>query len=240
MKTLESLLQPNLNLISQIPGFIVWKDLELKIAMCNDNYLNVTQMRSLDHIQGKVDTDFPWAGATRLIHIGDRKALANEEISLLEVLPLSKDDPNEFLTVISQKKPIKDQQNNTIGMVGSAIEITSKEITALAFRLNQTLSFYTAKPKMLTEGINYYLQSGYNDYQLTRRESECFFYFLQGRTAKEIANILFISRRTVEKHMQNIKQKFHVTKKSALIDIAVAENLLAIIPPSLLRQGEVN
>lgn len=43
---------------------------------------------------------------------------------------------------------------------------------------------------------------------LTARELHCVDWYLQGKTASEIAEILKISKRTVETHIENIKEKF--------------------------------
>ena len=55
--------------------------------------------------------------------------------------------------------------------------------------------------------------------QLTKRESECFKIFTTNKTAKEIANILNLSPRTVELHISNIKHKLGVNYKNQLLDI---------------------
>lgn len=52
---------------------------------------------------------------------------------------------------------------------------------------------------------------------LTRRESECFKIFLTNKSAKEIANILNLSPRTVELHISNIKHKLGVNYKNQLL-----------------------
>ena len=54
---------------------------------------------------------------------------------------------------------------------------------------------------------------------LTYRESECLKILVKNKTCKEIANMLEISPRTVELHIQNIKQKLKINFKSQLIDI---------------------
>jgi len=52
----------------------------------------------------------------------------------------------------------------------------------------------------------------------TNRERECLPYLLQGLTAKQIAKILKLSHRTVEKIILNIKQKHNCQYKSELIE----------------------
>lgn len=53
---------------------------------------------------------------------------------------------------------------------------------------------------------------------LTRREAECIYWSVKGLSAKEVAKLLSISPRTVEKHLANAKEKLSCKKKTALIE----------------------
>lgn len=53
---------------------------------------------------------------------------------------------------------------------------------------------------------------------LSRRELDCMKYVVNGKTAREVAAILGLSKRTVEFYISNIKSKLHVTSKSQLIE----------------------
>ena len=52
----------------------------------------------------------------------------------------------------------------------------------------------------------------------TRREQECILLFLQGKSAREIAKELFLSTRTIEHHLENIKNKLLCTNRSELFE----------------------
>jgi DNA-binding CsgD family transcriptional regulator len=60
---------------------------------------------------------------------------------------------------------------------------------------------------------------------LTHREAEILRLVVQGKTNTEIATVLFISPGTVKKHVDNIKSKFLVRKRSELIASAVAASI---------------
>lgn len=53
---------------------------------------------------------------------------------------------------------------------------------------------------------------------LTKKESECIYEYLKGRTSKEIGLRLDISHKTFEKHIENIKFKLGLNTKSQLFD----------------------
>lgn len=61
------------------------------------------------------------------------------------------------------------------------------------------------------------IQDGLNIIHLTIRESECLFYFALGYTIKEVARVLKISSRTVERHLENMKIKTDTQHKADLI-----------------------
>lgn len=64
-----------------------------------------------------------------------------------------------------------------------------------------------------------------NDEYLTFREAECLFWCANGKTTREIAIILKISFRTVERHLENIKEKSQCFNKAALINVAIESGL---------------
>jgi DNA-binding CsgD family transcriptional regulator len=56
-----------------------------------------------------------------------------------------------------------------------------------------------------------------NIYMLTQRQQDCLYYLARGFTVKQIATALKISSRTVEHHMEAIKLKLVITRRSDLI-----------------------
>lgn len=52
---------------------------------------------------------------------------------------------------------------------------------------------------------------------LTKRELDCVQCLLQGKTLQQTAEMLFISPRTAETHLENVRQKLHCQNKSELI-----------------------
>ena len=60
-----------------------------------------------------------------------------------------------------------------------------------------------------------------NNIYLSKRETECLRHYVQGKTAKEISQIVNLSRRTVENYIYNIKIKLNVSTKAELIFKAI-------------------
>jgi len=63
-------------------------------------------------------------------------------------------------------------------------------------------------------------------YSLTKREIEIIKHIAQGMTNREIANSLYVSKRTVDTHRQNILYKLGVNNTAGILKIAFLLNLL--------------
>lgn len=63
---------------------------------------------------------------------------------------------------------------------------------------------------------------------LSKRELDCAKLLLQGQSARLIAEQLFISQRTVETHLKNMKEKFNCHSKSELIGKLIESNVIHI------------
>mgnify|MGYP002859161653 FL=1 len=62
--------------------------------------------------------------------------------------------------------------------------------------------------------------------ELTQREMEIVRFCAQGKSAREIANALSISRRTAEHHKENIYNKLGINSSSELLKFAIQKGLI--------------
>jgi len=72
----------------------------------------------------------------------------------------------------------------------------------------------------------YKLGGEYGDLYLTRREAECTFRVIQGKTVAVIATELTLSPRTVEFYLKNAKSKLRCRTKAQLIEKILQSNFL--------------
>ncbi len=97
---------------------------------------------------------------------------------------------------------------------------------ALPFDTSQARNEYLDAVKI----DRYHLGENYNHHYLTKREVECLKWFIKGKTADETSDILNISKRTVNAHLENAKQKLNCSKQSLLarriIDLGIIDALL--------------
>ena len=76
----------------------------------------------------------------------------------------------------------------------------------------------------------------FEESNITKRQSECLYYLLRGYNSREIGNFLNISHRTVEDHIELLKSKFNCSSKQKLIEYAIDNGYIYIIPDSIKRR----
>lgn len=64
-------------------------------------------------------------------------------------------------------------------------------------------------------------------FRLSKQEKAIIKYICQGKTSKEIASILFITKNTVDTHRKNINRKLELSNTSTLIKFANENNLFS-------------
>lgn len=104
-------------------------------------------------------------------------------------------------------------------------------LNRVLFKNYRVITYLTIKTPMYNEkneivgiwgvsvSLSVYPPAKINDIQkLTRREYQCLSYLVRGSTAKEIAEKLHVSKRTIESYIVSIKSKLNCYSKSALIN----------------------
>ncbi|WP_232051862.1 response regulator transcription factor [Aquicella siphonis] len=69
-----------------------------------------------------------------------------------------------------------------------------------------------------------------NIFKLTKRECECVFLLVRGKTAKEMADLLLLSKRIIESYIENIKNKMNCQNKAELLVKAVSNGYHKQVP----------
>lgn len=137
---------------------------------------------------------------------------------------------------------LKNFNNECMLVAGVAIPVSQdqlsgihgKDISDLLDRV--IIEYYNLLTKPQDEVHQNYTPAFINSLsQLSEREKETFELLLTGLTSKQIANQFEISHRTIEGHINSIKNKFKVGSKSELISIAIENNCINVaLPPIIL------
>jgi DNA-binding CsgD family transcriptional regulator/3D (Asp-Asp-Asp) domain-containing protein len=140
--------------------------------------------------------------------------VVDEQISLINL---------DLLQAISFKFPWYNDHNKIIGTFGCAIIVKADNLSAIARQMAMiTDKFLLNTHTMPTQSSGSTLGGWY----FSARELEVMRWVVRGKTMREIAAMMGLSRRTVEAYFVNIKIKAGVTSKSQLIAKAIDEFLL--------------
>ena len=112
------------------------------------------------------------------------------------------------------------------GAVGYILKTSSKEkIIESIDEVMDGGSPINARIARKVLGIFNFNESAESGNELTDRENEVLGLLVQGKTKKEIAELLFLSYHTVDNHIRNIYSKLHVHSRTAAVVKALRKNL---------------
>ena len=192
----------NEQLVSMLPGNIYWKDIDGYYLGCNNNQLQSLGLNRSELI-GKDTASVISSYAVSVDEIleNDQSVISThkEQIYIENIFLNSKK-----LTYLSKKSPLFDLNKKCVGMIGLSINITQNDNRKNGESLIDLLSQHISPMK--------------DTPALTGRQSECLYLVMRGYTAKDIAHRLGLSTRTVEMHIDTLKNKFYCRTKSQLIN----------------------
>ena len=130
----------------------------------------------------------------------------------------------EFHSYIGHKFPCS--VDNKLTVSSDYMEVTS----FLNPVLTETLSSLATSMKITGKPNQFWFELSEikTSSVLTKRETHCLYYLARGYPHKVIANLLNISERTVETHIENIKYKANCTAKWDIVRAAVKAGLIPI------------
>jgi DNA-binding CsgD family transcriptional regulator len=122
---------------------------------------------------------------------------------------------------ISFKIPWQNHQNQTIGVFICSILLGTQPLADSIYKI-ANMGILNFNEKSTLEFNKWTSSKLLSESQLTIRELEIVKHVTNGKTAKKIAEISGLSRRTVEHYVENIKFKLKVSSKSDLIEKVLA------------------
>ncbi|CAM2944449.1 transcriptional regulator LuxR [Legionella steigerwaltii] len=114
--------------------------------------------------------------------------------------------------------PLFEGTNEVSALFGFSVILNKQSLSMAMNHIAQFRLLDLLAPSMNIPGIE--IENIY----LSRREKECLQFLIRGKNTREVAQILGLSKRTVEHYLENIKNKMSVNTKSELIEKAI--NLL--------------
>ena len=204
---------------------VIIKDIESNYAGCSESFSDLVKI-SKKQLIGQSDHNLPWASCASQYRQYDEEALMGQISSVFEPMPI---DQNTILSINAVKRPIRENTGEIIGVFAQI------NILPINSNLGKGLSALRNKDKKLMaqshcEPKNHKLAHFNEAFKLTQRETECLFLLIRAKSAKEIAQFLEISPRTVEAYIEQIKNKMGVSTRSEMITTAIEMKMLEIIP----------
>lgn len=134
--------------------------------------------------------------------------------------------------LVTQKRAIFEiGTQEIIGCEGISHELEQTQLTPFTRRLFDHASKNRGKKLFMVT-----LVDSYADLSLSERESEVLFLLTYGNSAKQVAAELFLSQRTVECHINSLKNKLNIQSKSALTEFALFAGLNTQLPRRLVSK----
>jgi DNA-binding CsgD family transcriptional regulator len=212
-----------------IPGIISWKTRDAVYLGCNQTFALLSGLSCPEDIIGKRDQDLPWGnkGCSEVFQQEDNQVLSGQTIHILGNYSFS----DKRRIVLTQKIPIIDKEGSIIGVFSYMEEFHRQNIMDILMALSEIAVNIT---EALVENIKHIVL----DIQsiLNKREQECCFFLLNGKTAKEIGKILKLHFRTVEGNISSIKMKLGCKKQSEIIVRLLEEDYANNIHSGLIVQ----
>lgn len=180
------------------------KDKSLRFLSCSEGVAELAGVDSPYQMIGKTDDDFMWSNRSQFYRKEEDIALSGRELQQIQTQKTVKGVINIFVT----KSPLYNLSRKIVGTVGSSIDISHYFITKKDIKIVDSGALIRQK------------------YYLTKREVEVLKLLLYGYTNKLVATQLHISIRTVESHVDAIKQKLGCQHKHQILKQAILSGLL--------------
>jgi DNA-binding CsgD family transcriptional regulator/PAS domain-containing protein len=222
-----------------LPVNFFWKDTSSAYMGADEGFLKICGLSSLTEIRGLTDYDCPWKKEETLKFIREDKLVyitGQPRFNIIEETTFA--DKKTYQVLVS-KVPLFDDNNEVIGEMGIFSKLTDAAQNKLAFFMaNDVL-----QESIIPQNRKYCLPHPYDDegeIYLTSREKQCLDQYVAGKTSKEVARHLGISYKTVEIHINNIRQKLNLYTRSAITNFYLDYQGFWINHNKLIKDGTIS
>lgn len=168
---------------------LYWKDRSGKYIACNDTTGYMAGLASGNDMLGLTDFDVCWEPHARQYQHNDSLILNEKTAISIGVLITTHD--GQTYNCLSYKSALKSRHGKIIGIAGMTVRLTQLEIPSNNLHIS-------------TDG-------------LSPRQKQCLIYLTHGMTIKKISQKLNLSPRTVEHHINIVKEKLGFARITDLI-----------------------
>ncbi|QBC31598.1 PAS domain-containing protein [Pandoraea sp. XY-2] len=217
------------------PGCWGCKNEKSVFMYANETYANLVGIRQHRDIIGRTDFDIPCKTieCAEDFQIQDKEVMSsNRALRVFDWHPYA---DGSWQAHIFTKTPMHAQDGAIIGTIFHGEDISAFPDYRALGPLLQCMK--GEQPRNTpSRQTTYLIDSAPDDPGLTPRMREVLFFILRGWSAKMIAQVLSVSHRTIEMHVDVLRSKFGAHNRSELTDSGIALGYFNRIPESLFNQ----
>lgn len=121
------------DIVTKVPGFVFWKDTDLKLIGCNDNFAKQVGLNHPDEIVGLTDHDLPWDAEQTKKFIRDDRDILHTGIPKINIEEKQRQLNGQDIFLLTSKVPLYDQDHIS-GVLGIYVDITAFKAAERALR----------------------------------------------------------------------------------------------------------
>lgn len=233
LKVMDIFQDKKMKLLDQMPGYVCIKNQSSRLVYLNQDFSKLAGFNCPEDFLsiGGLDEQMqcPAANYANTFRKEDRCIIKQgKTLKILGFYGYSGDDWRIMYTV---KKPFYDAATSTTGVLCHAYDMTHSEIINLSPLIKELESH-----KLSKKNYSYYIGEGLKNHSLSDKQQLCLFYYIRGYTAKSVGEKIGLSKRTIESYLDTIKYKLQVNSKNELIEKAINNGFLSILPSSILHR----
>lgn len=206
--------------IDQCECYIFLKNTRSEFIGANKSFLDMCQLKNEQQIYNKTDYDMFWSRAESDSYIcEDEKVIKHKKpLILIRGTHLKK-------IIVSSKYPLYNSDFDVIGLIGFYIyPYKNADLSFLRF-IDQKWNNH--KESQIFKNRECIYED--STIRLTNREVQCAELLIKGLSIKSIASKLDLSHRTIEKHVEHLKNKFACSSKEKLLRNIIKSNIIELL-----------
>ena len=149
-KSLSSQYKLIQNIINTVPVRIFWKDRNSKYIGANKLFLKDAGIKNINKIVGKTDLDMPWSKTEGQHYIDDDLSVMNTGAGKINFEEFQTNEKGETIVLLTSKVPLRDENNNIIGTLGSYADITHQREMEITLKKQKDILSHQAHHDALT------------------------------------------------------------------------------------------
>jgi DNA-binding CsgD family transcriptional regulator len=201
--------------IYNMPGLCFWKNRDFQYLGANQEALNSMGFACVENILGKRDDEMPWFKDAALYQAQDKLALKGHY--QFNVNTLLRNDGTRSVHFI-KKGPLRSSGGEILGIIVMGFRLTQRNYANI-FSLLAPIGFHWVDfTTIIAKKID--LRFSYENIVFSRREAQIISGLLNGNTAIVTANKLYLSKKTVESHLEKIRNKLECKSKLEIVSKA--------------------